>query len=128
MKRKKKEQIKLTPGELELLEAFWNNGPLTIAQMHEKLHAKGRKPAYSTVQTRLNRLHDKGVITRNGLYPAVYEPLVRKSDVSGQYFDLLESICGDNIAPLMLHLTQKRDFSQTELDVLKKIIAKHEKK
>ena len=128
MTRKKKEPVKLTPGELELLEVFWHYGPMTIAQMHQELHAKGRRPAYSTVQTRLNRLYDKGVITRDGLYPAVYDTLVRQSDVSGQYFDLLESICGDNIAPLMLHLTEKREFSQEELDVLKKIIKKHEKR
>ncbi len=126
MVRKKKEPVKLTPGELELLEIFWNHGPLTIARMHQELHAKGRKPAYSTVQTRLNRLYDKGVIARNGQYPAVYEALVDSDDVSGRYFDLLESLCGDNIAPLMLHLTEKREFSPEELDVLKKIIKKHE--
>ena len=122
MGRKKKEPVKLTPGEMELLEIFWQHGPLSLAQVHKELHAKGRKPAYSTVQTRLNRLADKGVITRSGLYPAMYAAAVAADDVSGRYFDLLESLCGNNIAPLMLHLTEKRKFSASELDVLKKII------
>jgi predicted transcriptional regulator len=124
MSRKKTEPVKLTPGEMELLEIFWNQGPLTIAQMHQTLHAKGRKPAYSTVQTRLNRLFDKGIIARNGQYPAVYDALVTPDDVSGRYFDLLESLCGNNIAPLMLHLTEKRKFTASEINVLKQIIEK----
>ena len=126
MERKKKEPVKLTPGEMELLEIFWQHGPQTIAQMHQELHARGRKPAYSTVQTRLNRLAEKGVISRSGLYPAVYDALVTATDVSGRYFDLLESLCGNNIAPLMLHLTEKRKFSEAELDVLRTIIEKHQ--
>ena len=128
MGSKKNEPVKLTPGELELLEIFWQRGPQTIAQMHQELHAKGRKPAYSTVQTRLNRLFDKGIIARNGQYPAIYEALVSPDEVSGRYFDLLESLCGNNIAPLMLHLTEKRKFSKAELDVLKKIIESAESK
>ena len=128
MERKKKEPVKLTPGEMELLEIFWHRGGQTIAQMHQELHTKGRKPAYSTVQTRLNRLLDKGILTRNGQYPAIYTALVSEDEVSGQYLDLLESLCGNNIAPLMLHLTKKRKFSVSELEVLKNIIAKHEKK
>ena len=124
MKRKQTEPVKLTPGEMELLEIFWTSGGLTIAQMHQELHGKGRKPAYSTVQTRLNRLYDKGILTRNGQYPAVYEVLIGRDDVSGRYFDLLESLCGDNIVPLMLHLTKKRKFSAAELEVLKSIIEK----
>ncbi|MCL2117619.1 MAG: BlaI/MecI/CopY family transcriptional regulator [Planctomycetaceae bacterium] len=127
MGNKKKEPVKLTPGELELLEVFWNHGPQTIAQMHQALHTKGRKPAYSTVQTRLNRLFDKGIIARNGQYPAIYDALVAPEDVSGRYFDLLESLCGNNIAPLMLHLTEKRKFSQSELNVLRTIIEKNER-
>ena len=125
MKRKQTEPVKLTPGEMELLEIFWTRGGLTIAQIHQELHTKGRKPAYSTVQTRLNRLYDKGVLTRNGQYPAVYEVLISRDDVSGRYFDLLESLCGDNIVPLMLYLTKKRKFSAAELDELKTILEKH---
>ena len=126
MKKAKSEPVKLTPGEMELLEIFWNRGGLTIAQMHQELHAKGRQPAYSTVQTRLNRLFEKGVIARNGQYPAVYNALVSADDVSGRYFDLLESLCGNNIVPLMLHLTEKRKFSASELEVLRQIIEKHQ--
>ena len=127
MSPRKKKTLKLAPGEFELLELFWNNGAMTIAQTHEKLLAKGRKLAYPTVQTRLNRLVEKRIIAKTGYYPAVYDAAVRQEDVSGEYYDQLESFCGGNIAPLMLHLAEKRDFQPSEIDALKKIIERYEK-
>ena len=72
MPSRKMKSITLAPGEFELLELFWNKGQMTIAQMHQELLDKGRKLAYPTVQTRLNRLVDKNLVRRSGQYPAVY--------------------------------------------------------
>lgn len=126
MPPKKPKTIKLAPGEFELLELFWNKGEMTIAQTHQELLDKGRKLAYPTVQTRLNRLVDKKLVRRSGQYPAVYDAAVRQEDVAGPYYDQLESFCGGNIAPLMLHLAEKRDFQPSEIEALKKIIERHE--
>ena len=126
MSHRKKKSLKLAPGEFELLELFWNHGAMTIAQTHEKLLVKGRKLAYPTVQTRLNRLAEKKIIRKTGHYPAVYDAAVAQADVSGAYYDQLESFCGGNIAPLMLHLAEKRDFQPSEIDALRKIIERYE--
>ena len=127
MSPKKKKSLKLAPGEFELLELFWSNGAMTIAQTHEKLLAKGRKIAYPTVQTRLNRLVEKKIIGKTGYFPAHYDAAVRQEDVSGAYYDQLESFCGGNIAPLMLHLAEKRDFQPSEIAALKQIIKRYDK-
>jgi len=126
MPTKKMKSITLAPGEFELLELFWNKGQMTIAQTHQELLDKGRKLAYPTVQTRLNRLVDKKLVRRSGQYPAMYAAAVRQEDVAGPYYDQLESFCGGNIAPLMLHLAEKRDFQPSEIDALKKIIERYE--
>ncbi len=47
-----------TEGELELLSLLWEHGGLSLSEVHEKL---GRDVGYTTVQTRLNRLVDKGL-------------------------------------------------------------------
>jgi len=99
---------------------------MTIVQTYEKLLARGRKQAYPTVQTRLNRLVEKKIIAKNGYYPAVYDAAVRRQNVSSAYYDQLESFCGGNIAPLMLHLAEKRNFQPSEIDALKKIIERYE--
>lgn len=127
-KKAKKEKLKLSPGELELLELLWSSGPLTIAEAHQAFLDRGRQIGYPTVQTRLNRLADKGIIRKNGQYPTAYEAVLRESDISGRYFDLLETLCGGNIGPLMLHLVGKRDLQPSELDILKEIIKEQETK
>lgn len=127
MTRKKKVQsLKLAPGEFELLELFWTHGEMTIAQTHKELLAKNRKIAYPTVQARLNRLVEKNLVSRSGQYPAVYHALADREKASGGFYDQLESFCGGNIAPLMLHLAEKRDFQPEEIDALKKIIQRYE--
>lgn len=125
--KKKPQSIKLAPGEFELLELFWTHGEMTIAQTHRRLTAKGRKVAYPTVQARLNRLVEKNLVTRNGQYPAVYGPALTREDVSGGFYDQLESFCGGNLAPLMLHVAEKRDFQPSEIEALKTIIERYEK-
>ncbi|MDR3234464.1 MAG: BlaI/MecI/CopY family transcriptional regulator [Planctomycetaceae bacterium] len=120
-------KIKLSPGELELLEILWSCGALTIAEVHQEFHNRNRQISYPTVQTRLNRLVEKEIIRKNGQYPALYEARLQQSGVTGRYSDLFDILCGGSIAPLMLHLAEKRDLKPAELEVLKKIIADHEK-
>ena len=123
-----KEQVVLAPGEMELLEILWDRGRLSISGVHQEFLSRGKKIGYTTVQTRLNRLVDKGVLGRNGQYPAEYEAVLQKTDVSGKYFDLLETLCGGDLTPLMLHLAKKRDFKKSELEVLQKILDQPENK
>lgn len=126
MTRNNPQKIKLTPSEFEFLELFWKNGKLTLSQAHKLLQAKGKEIAYPTVQTRLNRLVEKEVIRRHGQYPAVYEAVIRPQEISKQYFDLLETVCGGNLAPLMLHLSKQHEFQPSELEILKQILRKYE--
>ena len=127
MSLKKKELLKLSPGELEILELLWNFGPQTIAGAHQLFTNRGRKIGYPTVQTRLNRLVVKGILRKNGEYPAKYEAVLQQSDVSGKYFDLLETLCGGSLAPLMIHLCGKRSLKPKEIEILKEILQRNEK-
>ncbi len=127
MLAQQKDPIKLSPGELEILELLWSSGPLTIAGAHQVFTDRGRKIGYPTVQTRLNRLVEKGILRKNGEYPAAYEPVLQQSDVSGNYFDLLETLCGGSLAPLMIHLSGKRALKPKEIEVLRDILQQNEK-
>ena len=121
-KSSKQPPLKLSPGELELLELLWDRGPVTIASAHQAFHDRGRTISYPTVQTRLNRLADKGILRKLDQHPTVYEAALKPSEVSGRYFDLFDKLCGGNLAPLMLHLSGKRALNPDELRVLQEII------
>ena len=91
-------QVRPSAAEMELLDLLWTHGPSTIAEVHERLG----KAAYTTVQTRLNRLVDKKLAERSADRPARYAAAVRREDASAGHLGLLvERLCGGRIVPLV---------------------------
>ncbi len=118
----------LTPGEAELLKLFWRHGPMTLSQTHEIYTEGTGSPALQTIQTRLNRMVSKKLLRREGSFPAVYSSLVDREKSRGVYFDLIDELAGDNFAPLMVHLSEKRSLTSEEIDALEKILQRHRTK
>ena len=116
--------VNLSPGELEIMEMLWGEGSVSLSQAHQAFLKRNRQIGYTTVQTRLNRLVEKGIICRSDEYPALYTAVLRREQISGRYFDLLESLCGGNIAPLMVHLSRKRQLTKDELAAMRSILEK----
>ena len=74
---------RLSAGELEILQMLWRDGPVTISEARRGL---GRRIGYTTVQTRLNRLVEKGIVTRTAERPANYQAAVAPEVVSLRLF------------------------------------------
>lgn len=113
----------LSEGEMELLDLLWKLGPSTLTAVHKSYP---RPIGYTTIQTRLNRMVDKGVLSRSGDYPALYEAIVETEVASGSFFEKVAKICGGSLAPLIAHLTEKRKLKPDEIALLKDLIAKQE--
>lgn len=118
----KKKQKSLSPGELEILDILWTDGDLSLRETQEAFEARGRKISYSTVQTRLERMMNKGLLERSKDYGGKYRPTIRRENVSGKFFDLIETLCHGNLAPLMVHLASKRKFNAEEAATLRKLL------
>ena len=111
---------KLSSGEMEIMSMLWEHGPLTLSEAHERL---GRPIGYTTVQTRLNRLAEKGLLVRSQTRPAKYEAAVSRDDISANHLEvLLDRVTGVNIVPLVAHLVGDRSLTRDQLVELKKII------
>ena len=124
--KKKQKLVKLSPGEAELLELFWEHGQLTLPRAYELYLGTGKSPSYSTIQTRLNRMVDKGLLDRSSDFPAIYTSNIAKEDAQGKYFDLLDTLAGKNLAPLMQHLFEKRSLTPEEIATMRAILAQIE--
>jgi len=123
---KKRKTPRLAPGEMEILQVLWREGGVTISEAQRALD---RPVGYTTVQTRLNRLAAKGVITRGKDRPAKYRAAVAPEDVSARHLDLLlERVSGGSIVPLVAHLMKDRSLSPKEIADLKRLIADSEGK
>ena len=120
---KKQPLIPLSEGEMELLNLLWKLGPSSLTTVHKNY---SRPVGYTTIQTRLNRMVDKGVLTRSSDYPAKYEAIVETEVASSSFFEKVAKICGGSLVPLIAHLTEKQTLSSDEIALLKELIAKHE--
>lgn len=115
---------RLTAGEMEILQMLWQQGPVTLSAAQAGL---GREIGYTTMQTRLNRLVDKGVVTRTAERPALYAAAVKPADVSARHLDLLVERVSGGVVPLVAHLVRDRALSAEEIAELKLLIAEAEK-
>jgi predicted transcriptional regulator len=123
---KKKAIPRLSAGEIEIMAMLWERGPVSLAEAHQAVAAT-RPIGYTTIQTRLNRLVDKGVVGRTCLRPARYEALVPPDTVGARHIDvLLEQIRGFRVVPLVAHLIRDRGLTPAEVAALKELIAEAE--
>ena len=115
---------RLSAGELEMLQMLWRDGPVTLSEAQRGLR---RAIGYTTVQTRLNRLVRKGVVTRTAERPARYRAAVAAEDVSAGHLNLLlERVSGGSIVPLVAHLMKGRTLSPEEILALRNLISESE--
>lgn len=54
---------KITPLELQIMEALWSQGRLSIREIQEAFPWPAR-PAYTAIQTTVYRLEEKGAVRR----------------------------------------------------------------
>jgi len=121
-KKSQEKTTKLAPGEMEILELLWSQGPVNLTQTVQWFHSRGRNLAQTTVHTRLNRLVTKGIVRRVSENPATYEAAITREQVFGNYLELFEMFCSQNLVPLMSHLAGKRDFTRDEIAFLEKML------
>lgn len=122
----KRKRSRLAGGDLELLEMLWKSGPVTILEAQQQL---GQPIGYTTVQTRLNRLVEKGAAKRSSTRPAKYSAATTPEEVRESELDtLVHRVSEGRVTPLVAHLLSTQDISREELDELKQLVADAERR
>ncbi len=99
--------------ELALLKALWERGPSTVRELRAATPAR----AYTTVQTLLSRLEDKGYVSvdRGGV-AHVFAASVSREDLLDQRLDQLASeLCDGARVPLVLRLVAGGRFNADDI-------------
>ena len=124
-------EYELGEAELQVLKALWDDGPATVRQVMNNLHARGRKVAYTTVLTFLTRLEQKGFVSSNKSDLAyVYRATLSRDKVTrSRLRTVVEQLYDGAAAPLVLQLMRTEKFSAEEIAELQKLVdeldAKH---
>lgn len=118
--------LRLTVGEIELLNVLWAIGPATIAEAHERLAAS---VGYTTVQTRLNRLVAKRIAAKTNRRPAKYRAALSPDEINRADLNVLVGQVNDgNIVPLVAHLIRDRSITEKEFLELRLLIDQAEQR
>ncbi len=116
----------LGPAELEVLKVLWEEGPGPVRTVMNALHQRGRKVAYTTVQTMLTRLEQKQFVRsdKRGL-AYVYKPAISREKISrSRLRTLLEQLYDGAAGPLVLQLVKTERLAPDEIAQLQQLIDK----
>lgn len=114
----------LGDAELALLKELWDRGPLTVRELCDALEARGAGRAYTTVQTMLNRLVEKGFVAvdRDG-HAHVFRAAVSRDALIGRRLrELADKLCDGAVTPLLLNLVDRERFSAEDIARLRAIV------
>lgn len=119
----------VTRSEFQLLQKIWELGPASVREVQQSLPEKGR-PAYTTVQTLIYRMEDKGVVRRVKKIgnAHIFEAAMTRKAVYRRYITDLLEIFGGSPAPLMSHLIETGKLTLADIQALEKELAAREKR
>ena len=119
-----KRRINVTEYELAVLQVLWREGPATIRRITEAIYGKHSTAAYATVQKLLERLAAKKCVKRDrSSFAHSFRAVVEPDQLLEQRLDALaEELCGGSLSPLLMHLAQRVDLSDSERAALRKLI------
>ena len=124
---------KLSKLELQIMEALWSRGALSIREIQEAFPEKDR-PAYSTVQTTVYRLEGKKALRRvKKISNAhIFDAVVGRDAARGKLIDDLLSLFGGRTQPVMAHLVESGKLTLADVqeaeDLLRKLARKEKSK
>ncbi|MHC4610588.1 MAG: BlaI/MecI/CopY family transcriptional regulator [Planctomycetota bacterium] len=120
----------LGSAELEILKTLWEEGPVTVRSVMNALHRRGRGVAYTTVQTTLTRLEQKGFVKSDKSDLAyVYRPTVTRERFSrSRLRKMLDQLYDGAAGPLVLQLVRTQKLSPQEIEELQALIDRLESK
>src|SRR5688500_1566510 len=113
---------KLTRLELQILEALWARGNASIREIQETFPEP--RPAYTTIQTTVYRLEQKGAVrrTRKISNAHLFEPLVARDVARHRMLDEILSLFGGRAQPMMAQLAEAGKLTLDDVRELEKTI------
>ena len=122
-------KIKLTPAEWEIMETVWKfERPPSIRDVLECAFPNGEK-AYTTVQTIMNTLNKKGVLSRKKIgLVNFYSPRKSRDElVKSEMNSLIKRIFNGSTPALTNFLLSGDDIDLDEINELKKMLEEKER-
>ncbi len=121
--------FRVTKSELQLLQKLWDLGPASVREIQQSLPEEHR-PAYTTVQTLIYRLEEKGAVRRVKKIgnAHVFEATLGRKAAYRRFINDLLDLLGGSPAPLMSHLVETGKLTLADIRAIEKDLAAKEKR
>ncbi|MBB6144091.1 putative transcriptional regulator [Silvibacterium bohemicum] len=120
---------KLSKLEMQIMDALWTKGECSVREIHDEFPEKGR-PAYTTVQTMVNRLEAKGAVERakkigNSL---IFRATLSRTAAHRRLVDEFFSFFDGRVQPVIAHLIQSGKLTGEDIKEAQKLLKEHTEK
>jgi predicted transcriptional regulator len=114
---------KLSPLELQIMEALWTHGALSVREVQEQFPEAAR-PAYTTVQTTIYRLEAKKAVRRAKKIgnAHIFQALVTRQASQGRLIDELLRQFGGRMQPVMAHLIETGNLTLEDVQEAERLL------
>jgi BlaI family penicillinase repressor len=114
----------LGENELDLLKMLWEHGSGTVREINAFSRRHGRRWAYTTVLTMLQRLEAKGYVSSDkGGVAHVFRPSVTRDKLLQQRLtDLADQLCEGTATPLVHALVEGQRFTREEISHFRQLL------
>jgi predicted transcriptional regulator len=120
---------KLGERELDIMQVLWKLGSGTVTEVHYALLKQEKLLAYTTVQTVMNRLEEKGHVRRDASERAHrFTPLLKEpTTIRAGLQRLADRFFGGSMEGVAAHLVE-RNLTAKQLERIESLINKHRRK
>jgi BlaI family penicillinase repressor len=120
---------KLSKLELQIMEALWTHGPLSVREVQTAFPEK-KRPAYTTIQTTMYRLESKGALRRfKKISNAhIFEAVLSRNVAQRRLVDDLLGLFGGRTQPVMAHLIESGKLTLEDVQQAEKLVREHIRK
>jgi BlaI family transcriptional regulator, penicillinase repressor len=123
----KEPSVRLTKFELEIMGALWELGSASVREIQERLPER-KRPAYTTVQTIIYRLEEKGALRRVKKVgnAHIFEPVVTRKAAHRRVVDELLDFFGGSPRSLMAQFVEAGRLTLDDLREMEEVLARIE--
>ena len=116
---------KLSRLEHQIMDALWSRGASSVREVLEAFPEKGR-PAYTTVQTMVYRLEEKGAIRRTKKIgnAHIFEAVISRASAQRRLVDELLAFFGGSSQPVVAHLIESGNLTLDDVKEAEQLLIK----
>jgi BlaI family penicillinase repressor len=122
--------IEPTRSELEILQVLWEYGPSTVRFVNDRLNEEKRAVQYTSTLKLMQIMVDKQLLNRDeSAMKHVYRPAAEEQQTKGFLLErFVETMYRGSASSLMMQLLGNKKTSKKELEAIRELVKKLDKK